>query len=404
MAALALSLLVLMALASPAAALTARFAVNDGETYTRSLRVSAGDRGWSPFFTPAVVVWDGGSIIAGQGAAPGHEFPAQTLTVIPKACSSYVTATGGVRIARMIAEAPLEVDLRYREAADLDVCLVLAGGGDFHVGARAAEVYEALRTYCAGRRAAGFRVVVLTVLPSSTPLTFEAARLAYDGMLRDTWSEFADGLADIAGDDRIGDTGDNLDLHFYSTDALHPNSAGCAVMATVTAPVLRALPWTSDDCEMRVRDAAAAWGDWRPYTASATLWLRDEQGPRTVEAEYRLGGGEPVAVSDSIFVDTRRPVPVALRDVVTRRGRRVALPYRIDDASPCGRAATAVLTVTTPTGRVLKAWRRQVPIGVSSALTFTCRLRQGSYRFVVSARDAAGNPQRTPGSARLIVR
>ncbi len=107
-----------------------------------------------------------------------------------------------------------------------------------------------------------------------------------------------------------------------------------------------------------MRDAAGDWGDWRPYTASATLWLTDEQGPHTVEAQYRMDGGEPVAVSDSIFVDTLCPVPVALRDVVTRRGRRVALPYRIDDASPCGRVATAALTVTTPTGKVLKVWRR----------------------------------------------
>ena len=260
----------------------------------------------------------------------------------------------------MIAEAPLEVDRRYRETADLDVCLVLAGGGDFRAGASAAEVYAALRTYCAARRAAGFRVVVLTVLPRSDPLTFEATRLAYDGMLRDTWSEFADGLADIAGDDRVGDTGDNLDLRFYCADALHPNSAGYAVMAAVTAPALRALAWTSDDCEMRVRDAAGDWGDWRPYTASATLWLTDEQGPHAVEIEYRMDGGEPVAVSDSIFVDTLRPVPVAVRDVATRRGRRVALPYRVDDTSPCGPVATVVLTVTTRAGKVLRTWHRRV--------------------------------------------
>ena len=74
-----------VALASQASALTARFAVNEGETYTRWLRVSAGDGGWSPFFTPAVVVWDGGSIIAGHRATPGREFPVQTLTLVPDA-------------------------------------------------------------------------------------------------------------------------------------------------------------------------------------------------------------------------------------------------------------------------------------------------------------------------------
>jgi hypothetical protein len=404
-AALALSLLALAAPVSPASTLTARFAVNDGEEYTRWLRVSAGDAGWSPFFTPAVVVWDGGSIVAGHGADAGYEFPVQTLSLVPKPCRTYVSSKGGARIADMIAEAPFDVDPRYREDADLNVCLVLAGGGDFRAGASAAEIYSAVRSYSNARRAAGFRVVVLTVLPSSEPLTFETTRLAYDSMLRDTWDEFADGLADIAGDDRIGETGDNLDLQFYGTDALHPNSTGCAVMATVTAPVLRGLPWTSDDCEVRMRDVAGEWGAWRPYTASSTMWLADVQGPHTVEAEYRIGGGEPLLVSDSIFVDTLRPVPVAVRDVAVRRGRRVALRYRVDDAVPCGPFATVVLTVTTPRGKVLKTWtRRLTPVGVSSALTFTCRLPKGSYRYVVAARDTAGNRHLTPGSARLTVR
>jgi hypothetical protein len=404
-AALALSLLALAASAAPASALTARFAVNDGDEYTRWLRVSAGDGGWSPFFTPAVVVWDGGSIVAGHGAAVGYEFPVQTLALVPKPCRTYVSTRGGARIADMIAEAPFDLDPRYRTDADLNVCLVQAGGGDFRAGASAAEVYSAVRSYSRARRAAGFRVVVLTILPSSDPVTFEATRLAYDSMVRGTWDEFADGVADIAGDDRIGETGDNLDLQFYGTDALHPNSAGCAVMATITAPVLRSLPWTSDDCEVRLRDAAGEWRDWRPYTASTTMWLTDVQGPHTVEAQYRTDGGEPVLISDSIFVDTLRPVPVALRDVRVRRGRRAALRYRVDDAAPCGPFATVVLTVTKPGGKVLKTWtRRMVPVGVSSALTFTCRLPKGSYRFVVAARDTAGNRHLTPGSARLTVR
>ena len=98
----------------------------------------------------------------------------------------------------MLAEAPVEVDARYRADADLDLCVVLAGGGDFREGLTAADVYQSLRTYCLARRAAGFRVVVLSVLPCNDPVTFEAARLAYNALLRDTWPEFADGLADIA--------------------------------------------------------------------------------------------------------------------------------------------------------------------------------------------------------------
>ena len=184
LAALAVTLLAALAVTPAAGALTARFAVNDGKAYTRQPTVAVGDGGWSPFFGPAVVVWDGGSIVAGHGAAPGSEFPAQTLALVPRVCKSYVSSIGGAKIASMLADAPYEVDARYRATADLDLCVVLAGGGDFRAGASAADVYAALKAYCAARRAAGFRVVVLTVLPAGEPVTFEATRLAYDAMLR----------------------------------------------------------------------------------------------------------------------------------------------------------------------------------------------------------------------------
>ena len=136
------------------------------------------------------------------------------------------------------------------------MCLVQAGGGDFRQGLTAAVVYDALRTYCLARRAAGFRVLVLTVLPSNRPETFEAGRLAFDAMLRDGWDEFADGLVDVAADHRIGDTGDEMDGQFYLEDQLHLTSAGNAVMASVAAPVLCEQPWTS----ARLRAARARRG------------------------------------------------------------------------------------------------------------------------------------------------
>jgi lysophospholipase L1-like esterase len=401
-----MSALAVCAFTAPAAgALTARFTVHDRGGYARGLHISVGDAGYTPFFRPAVVVWDGGSIIAGHGASPGREFPVQTLAMVPRACASYVSSTGGARIADMLAQAPLDVDARYDARADLDVCLLLAGGGDFHHGLTAAAVYDSVRTYCLERRAAGFRVLVLTVLPSDSPDTFEATRLAYDAMLRDGWDEFADGLVDIAADPRIGDTGDEFDRQFYLEDQLHLTDAGNAVMASIAAPVLNAQPWLSARCELRVRDAAGAWGAWRPWAALTSLWLDDYQGQHVVEAEYRLDGGEPVNVSDRVFVDSVRPRPRVLRPAAARRGRRATLRYEVRDAEPCGPTSTAVIRVESSSGRVVKALvRRRVPVNAPASASFTCGLPKGRYRWTVSARDTAGNLARTPASGRLTVR
>lgn len=394
-----------LAAATPSVALAGRFVVNGGAACARVLRVTVGDAGWSPFFRPGVVVWDGGSILAGHGADPGYEFPVQTLALVPRVCSSFVSCSSGARIAEMLADAPVEVDARYDAQADLNLCLLLVGGGDFHAGVSAASVYAAVRTYCLERRAAGFRVIVLTVLPSDGSDTFDALRLAYDAMLRDHWTEFADGLADIAADPRIGESGDELDRQFYRLDGRHLNNAGNAVMAAVTAPVVAEQPWVSARCELRLRDLPGGWSAWRPYAAATTMRLGDYQGVHVVEAEYRLNGGEPVATSDAIFVDTVRPVPRALRDVVVRRGRTAVLRYRVDDADPCAPTCRAVVSVTTAGGRVLKTLvRRRVPVGEAGKIAFTCTLSKGSYRYVVRARDAAGNAQLAPGAARLTVR
>ena len=393
------------ALPRAAGTLRSRFSIDHGARYSRSLRVTVGDGGWSPFFEPGVVVWDGGSIIAGYGAKAGFKFPTQTLALVPHACRSHMVYTQDALIADMIAKAPGEVDAQYRRDADLNLCLVLAGGGDLRLGADPKKVYRSLETFCVGRRAAGFKVIVLTVLPRSHPATFEASREAYNELVRDTWPQFADGLADIAADPRIGAAFANLDRQYYRSDATHPNDAGCAVMAAVTAPVINNLTWRSASCEMRVCNLGSAWSAWRPYMAESAWRLPRGDGTKSVEAEYRDGDGSPVTVSDTIQVDTVPPTTVALGNVVVRRGARATLAYRVNDAPPCGPTATVVITVTSSAGAVVKRWvERRQPIGRRLAVTFTCRLPKGAYRYTIRARDSAGNPQSVAGSDRLTVR
>jgi hypothetical protein len=404
-AALAVALCALAAWTPAAKALEPVFVVNADAPYVRGPHVTAGDSGWTPFFNPGVVVWDGGSIIAGHPSESAYRFPAQTLGLLPRVCESFVSASAGARVDDMLLEAPYEVDARFQPEADLNVCLVLAGGGDFRAGATAASMYQSVRTYCEQRRAAGFRVIVLTVLPCHRTDTFEVTRLAFNAMLRDGWRDFADGLADIGADPRIGDTGDEYDAQFYRVDQLHLTAAGNAVMAGVAAPVLSDQPWVSSRCELRLRDAAGEWSPWRPWAALTSLWLSDYQGEHVVEAEYRLDGGEPVAMSDTIFLDSVRPEPRVLRDTTVRRGKMAVLRYRVDDAQPCGPTSTVVVELRTRSGRLLKTFvRRRVPIGWPAKVSFTCTLPKGSYRWLVNARDAAGNPDVAPDEGRLVVR
>ena len=173
---------------------------------------------------------------------------------------------GGV-LSDMLADGRAEVDARYRKHADADVCVVMGGGGDLADGRAAAMVHDDLVAYCLadGRPASG---------SSSSPCSHAASRTASSAPVRSStalsaanWQAYADALADIAADGRIGDALDELDQQYYQPDALHPNDAGYAVMATVTAPTLNALPWLSSECQVRLRNAGAVWTDWRPYAS-----------------------------------------------------------------------------------------------------------------------------------------
>jgi hypothetical protein len=393
--------------AAQADTLTPRFSVAGGRGWTNQRLVTVGDRGWSPFFTPGVVVWDGGSIIGGLGASPGMEYPAQTLRLVPHPVSSFVSWSVAAKIGAMLAEAPLEVDARHRADGDGNVCVVMGGARDLVDGRTPAAVHDDLVTYCLGRQAAGFRVVVLTLLPRRKA-GFEADRQAFNALVREEWPGYADGLADVAADGRIGDAEDAWDLRYFEPGGLHPNDAGYAVMAVVTAPVLNALPWRSSDCAVRFRNGETEWTDWRPYVARSSWLLESGDGTKTVEVEYRDAVGTTVAASDSIGLDTVRPVTKAPAAARARRGRLVTLRYRVVDPEPCGaRARTVTIKVRDAAGNIVKRIslkNRPVNATLGASFTMPSTWRAGRYSFRVYAVDAAGNAQAAVGRNWLTVR
>jgi lysophospholipase L1-like esterase len=408
--ALALAGAAALAAATPAsgASLTPRFTVDSGRAWTNDRLVIVGDRGWSAFFEPGVVVWDGGSIIGGYEATPGMEYPAQTLRLVPHPVRSFVSWSKAPPLADMLAQAALEVDARYRAEADADVCVVMGGARDLVAGRAATAVHDDLATYCLGRQAAGFRVVVLTLLPRRESAGFEAGRQAFNDLVRANWQAYADAMADVAADDRIGDPLDDLDLTYYQPDGLHPSDAGYAVMAAVSAPVLNQLPWRSSGCQIRLRNAGGEWTDWMAYAARFSWLLARGDGSKAVEVEYRDGGGATAAAADSIGLDTVKPVTRAPAAERVRRGRPVTLKYRVVDAPPCGpKARTVTIKVRNGAGAIVKRImlsHRRVNETLGASFTVPLSWRRGTYTYAVYATDNAGNPQARVGHNTLTVR
>ena len=179
-----------------------------------------------------LVAFDGDSITRGLGTSLNHSFPFQVVEQLEQLgygrCLRVNLGVDAQTIANMSTDAAA-TDAFYNGSLRRNVIVVFAGTNDLYFGATATDTYNALVSYCQARQTTGWEVVVVTMLPRSsagTPAGFETARGTVNGNIRSNWRTFADAIADIAADGRIGDSGDELDTTYYNADKVHLVDAG----------------------------------------------------------------------------------------------------------------------------------------------------------------------------------
>jgi hypothetical protein len=149
--------------------------------------------------------------------------------------------------------------------------------------------------------------------------------------------------------------------------------------------------------QYRLAGAAA----WTTYNGPLRL---TRQGLSTYEFRSldRAGNVEPVQ-SLALRIDSKRPTTKAFAATV-RKGGRVALRYRVLDASPGSGKAKVTLRIYAGKRvvRTLKAGSSTT--NVTRSFSWRCRLPRGRYTIKVNATDVAGNAQAKVGSARITVR
>lgn len=208
----------------------------------------------------------------------------------------------------------------------------------------------------------------------------------------------------------------------------HPNAAGDRKATAEFVPLLNAAynAWTQDTMRAVVTPTANAAG-WLRRSATVTLragasvveyrhrgdvvWTAytapfevTAQGATTYEIRARDGSGEPGSIETvTVRIDSGKPKPRLLRNATVRRGARVAVAYRVDDAvSP--RAATVQLRIYRGRKLVKRVTVRRAAVGQARKCRFRCTLPRGRYRLKVRAVDLAGNACTWSGSKTLRVR
>jgi hypothetical protein len=142
-------------------------------------------------------------------------------------------------------------DIHARRVAGIDPLLVaggqnilvIAGGGRYSIVGRtdtAAAAFSALQTLCTAARAAGWKVLVTTILPS-TSLT-DATRVALNTSITGAGfvGTYADAVADVAGNATIGAAGANTGTSYMTTN-IGLLLRGGRIYGSIVAPVLAGL-------------------------------------------------------------------------------------------------------------------------------------------------------------------
>lgn len=185
------------------------------------------------------VVCVGDSLTTGYKSTNGFGYT-NLMSLSLAACEVYNVGMGSKTLAQMVSDGTSWVDGLYDATKARNIVVIWGGTNDLYTGDTAENTYANLQTFCAARRAVGWKVVVVTTLPRGAADPYETKRQTYNSSIRAGWATFADALADVAADSRIGDAGDNSDGTYYS-DGTHLNNTGYGVVAGIVTAAVQGL-------------------------------------------------------------------------------------------------------------------------------------------------------------------
>lgn len=185
------------------------------------------------------IVCDGNSLTLGTGSTGGETYPIQ-LSNLGAIGTSNCTVTnlgsGSQTTEDMIADGVAQVDALYDSGLDYNFLLAWEIRNHLVLDAPTNQAaFDEMETYCLARQSAGFKVIVATILPSWTATyrgdstvagynLLDYDRLAINTLLRDNYTDFADGFADLAMIEGLGDLGDN-ESGGYTFSATRPTTS-----------------------------------------------------------------------------------------------------------------------------------------------------------------------------------
>lgn len=194
------------------------------------------------------------------GSTGGQTYPVQAVAALNYPVTSFNYGFSGKRLETMLTDAPSLVDNKYISGYKAPQIVILWGGvNDFGDPARTpAQVYQDMKTYGTARKALGFKVIILSMLPSNYggfPIDYEVARQEVNTSLRAdfptataftniyTGGSYADVLVDNGNDSIIGIFNAPAINPSYFSDVTHLTNIGYAIIADYVVKAFTLITW-----------------------------------------------------------------------------------------------------------------------------------------------------------------
>jgi len=169
------------------------------------------------------LAWDGDSLSCGSGCVSGVLLPVTSYLTLNSTSGNWQITNEskiGYRLdTNLLPYAPQAVDPLFQPNS-LGNLVVMWGGTNDSPGVASLAQQQA---YCNARHAVGWKCVTVTMV-SRTGL--DSNKNAYNPVIRANWSNYADGLIDMAADANLGADGANASALYFTADHVHVTDTG----------------------------------------------------------------------------------------------------------------------------------------------------------------------------------
>jgi hypothetical protein len=173
---------------------------------------------------PSQLIADGDSITF--GAVP---LPYTSTLPVEGGWNIKNVGDSGRNLSTMLMDAPTRVDPLF-VPGNINVVNIWGGTNDLsnHPNGTPSATFASLKSYCLGRRAAGFKVIIVpmisrTGIQVSTGLTIDQLKDSYNALITANWATFADAMVTLPS--ILTADGAYANTKYFMVDGVHPTQA-----------------------------------------------------------------------------------------------------------------------------------------------------------------------------------